>query len=243
MIIPPTRLWSRSGTASATSSLDEFPPSNAVDGTSRSVVKADVHTNQYIVTLSSAAEANVFGIVHHNIDRDNVCLFQSDGGLDRGAAARRPNFWLDLRGFLTIATDWTFGVNNNSRPLMIGEIVIGTAYEFNGVVATEPEEDITLWQERQVMKYGKVAISAAKAAQRRMSLTLQLNQEEVVNFEQVTDEANFSGEPVVVIPDSRRNDLWFVQWPARTEIRYEKSAVADIDVRLDLVEESAGVVL
>lgn len=244
LIVPPSQLWSRGAGVSAASELAEFPALNVTDGFSTSVTRADVHTNQYVLTLPGAETPNVFGIIHHNIDRGNICLFQSsDLVVDRGAAARRPNFWLDLRGFPTTDAQWTFGVNNNSRPIMIGEIVVGTGFEFNGVIEAEPEEQITLWQERHTLEYGKLAISSAKAAQRRMSLGLRLNQAEVGYFEQVTDEANLTGEPVVVVPDSRRNDIWFVHWPRRREIRYTKSAVADIDVSLDLVEESAGVVL
>lgn len=244
MIVPPSGLLSRGAGCSATAVDPEFPASNATDGFAHTVTRSDAHTNQFVVELDLADTPNVFGIIHHNIDRGNICLFQSGGlVLDRGAAARRPNFWLDLRGFPSTDVHWVFGVNNNSRPIMVGEIVLGIAYEFNGVIESEPNEDVKFWQERQTMEYGQLAISAVKAAQRRMSLTLRLNQAEVGYFEQITDEANLSGEPVVVVPDSRRNDIWFVHWPRRRDIRYTQSAVADIDVTLDLVEESAGVVL
>jgi hypothetical protein len=242
LIVPPSQLWSAGATAAwAGAAVERYPASRATDGSSARATRSVYTTDQLTVTLSGSQTPNIFGVLNHNIDYDLVAAFSAPGLL-RGAAARRPSFWLDLRGFPVTTNSFTLAVNGNSRPITIGELVIATGFEFDGVLRALPDEDIYAPQERGLLEYGKVAISASGSIVRTISLELVLDAAQRALFEQVADEAGLSGDKVIIVPDSRKNDIWFVNWPDVYEVDYPKSDIADMAVRLTLTEENGGVV-
>ena len=111
LIAPPSQIWSRTaGCTMQNPKLPYYPAAQAVDGAPDSYARSLFGTDTVALDLVVARTPNVFGVLAHNIDWGLVCGFQASAAadfsgllLDRGAAARRPNFWLDLRGFPTAA--------------------------------------------------------------------------------------------------------------------------------------------
>jgi len=218
LIAPASQVWSRSGTASMAGTRTNYPASNLNDGSSTLVARSTGVNASAIITLPGAQTPNIFGIISHNITYGQVCGFRTTSGdpLDRGAAARKPNFWLDLRGFPASSASWQFYVNANARPVNIGEIVIATGFEFDGDIVGEPEERIFFPQERAMLEYGQLAISSSGTMVRSMQLRLSMTAADKTNLLQVSQEAGTaSGTPekVIVVPSTHRNDIWFVEWP------------------------------
>lgn len=226
-----------------------YPASNAVDGMADSVTRSYYTTDALAIDLGVARTPNLFGVIHHNIDYGRVCAFQASSSagfgvldLNRGAAARDPSFWLDLRGFPATSRYWRCGVNANSVALSLGEVVIAQAFAFSGILVDPPTEDIYAYSERATLEYGKVTISSTATVQRATTLTLNLTAADLVLFEQVCDEVGaLTSECVIVVPDTRRNDIWFVEWPPQRDIEYSVSDRDQIRVSLPLVEQPGGV--
>lgn len=250
LIVPPSQLWSRGKTVTmAGAAKTNYPASNATDGYSGRATRSEYVTESWIIDLTTARTPNIFGILHSNVTRGLVCAFQAASSLsfsplllDRGAAARYPNFWLDLRGFPPTARYYRFGVNSNAKAVALGEIVIATGFEFEGTLQSLPSENVRFWQERALLETGKLAISASGAHTRALELQLEMTADDVTNLEQVFVEAADSADPIVVVPDTRKNDIYYVHWPEQRELRYERSDIAEIRTTLSLVEASAGVI-
>lgn len=250
LIAPPSQVWSRSGTATLGSAKARYPASNAVDGITDSVARSTATTDSLAVDLGSAQTPNIFGVINHNITHGLVCGFQAStsGGfgslaLDRAAAARAPNFWLDLRGFPASAQYWRLNVNATASALSIGEVVVATGFEFDGVLKDPPREDLHVYSERATLEYGRTTISSSASIHRSTTLTLSMTAADLVNFEQICDEVGaLSDERIVVVPDSRRNDVWFVEWPQQRDISYTVSDQDLIEVSLTLPELPGGIV-
>lgn len=250
LIVPPSQNHSRSAAAAlANPKLPYYPASRAVDGTVGTHARSLFGTDTLTVNLGTAQTPNIFGVFQHNVDWGRVCGLQASAGsgfgtllLDRGAAARRPHFWLDMRGFPATAQYWRLVVNGNTKPLILGEIVVATGFAFTGSLLNPPRTALQGWQERAELEYGKVAVSASGSYTRALELTLSMTGAQMDQLEQVFDEAGGSGERVIVVPDTRRNDIYFVEWPSRKAARYERTDQDEIRVSLSLVEESGGVV-
>ena len=245
LIAPASQVWSRAGSASLGSPRTNYPAANLIDGSTTLAARSTSPTDAATITLGGAQEPNIFGIIGHNISYGLVCGFRTLSGetLNRGAAARRPNFWLDLRGFPASSASWQFYVNGNARPISLGEIVIATGFEFDGTIITEPEEQIAFPQERARLEYGRIAISASGSLVRRMQLRLSLTDTDKVNLLQISTEAGGSAGPalpVVVVPSTHRNDIWYVEWPQIYEEDFTVGETDRIEVTLDLREEAAG---
>lgn len=250
LIVPPSQLWSRGKTVTIGGAAKaNYGPSRATDGYSGRATRSEYETDHWIVDLTVARTPNIFGIIHSNIERGLVCAFHAAASLsfsplllDRGAAARYPNFWLDLRGFPPTARYYRFGANSNDKPVSLGEIVIATGFEFEGILQELPTEQVQFWQERALLETGKIALSASGAHTRALELRLEMTADDVTNLEQVFTEAAASADPIVVVPDTRRNDIYYVHWPELRELRYERSDIAEVSTTLSLVEASAGVI-
>lgn len=241
LIVPPSQNYSFGATASLSSPKPNYPASKAVDGTLGGYCRSNYGTDALVIDLGGAQSPNIFGVFQHNIDAGLVCSFQASNGMNRGAAARRPHFWLDLRGFPPTAQSYQLGVNGNSRPLIIGEVVIATGFVFTGSLSAYVDEQTLFWQERREFEFGKMAISASGSLTRMGTLAMSVTAAELVQLDQVFEEAGSSGERVVVVPDTRRNDIWFVEWPANKDVRYRQTDQDAIEVVIPLVEESGGV--
>lgn len=247
LIVPPSQVWSRSGTAALGAPRTNYPAANLVDGSSASAGRSTSTSDAASITLPGAQTPNIFGIISHNITYAQVCGFRTLSGdaLHRGAGARRPNFWLDLRGFPATSAAWQFYVNANARPISIGEIVIATGFEFDGDIVNEPEETITFPQERAALEYGRLAISSSGSLLRRMRLHLSLTAADKTNLLQISTEAGGTAGPperVIVVPSTHRNDIWFVEWPEIYEEDFTVGEWDRIEVTLDLREEAAGAI-
>lgn len=249
LIVPPSQVYSRSATASLSSARSRYPASNAVDGITDSVARSTALTDALVIDLGTARTPNLFGVINHTIDVGRICGFQASASagfgslsLDRAAAARDPAFWIDLRGFPATSRYWRLAVNTNSTAITLGEVVIAAGFTFTGVLNAPPREDLYAYSERATLEYGKTAISAAAVLQRVLTLTLRLTAAQLVQFEQICTEVGaLEDERVILVPDTRRNDIWFVEWPAEHRIAYTVSDQDLIEVALTLPEQAGGV--
>jgi hypothetical protein len=90
------------------------------------------------------------------------------------------------------------------------------------------------------LEYGQTYRSASGAVVRKLDLNLTLMQEQVAAFHTLYQTANNMGGRMVVVPDSRVNDIWFAEWPSLQETTFEESYLVGTH-KLTLVEEMSGV--
>lgn len=250
LIVPPSQNYSRGKTATLNSPLNSrYAASRVLDGSVGTHARSAFGTDVLTVDLGAAHTPNIFGVFQHNVDWDLVCGFQASATnfgtllLDRGAAARRPHFWIDLRGFPATARYWRVVVNASSKPLTIGEVVIAEGYEFTGSLVDPGPVELQARQERAELEYGKITVSASGAYNRKLALKLRVDGSQMDQLLSISAEvAATPRERVIVVPNTRRNEIFFVEWPAKFEGRYPKSDRDQIEVTLDLVEPSGGVV-
>jgi hypothetical protein len=248
-----------------------YPLTHLADGSPRLAWRS-VYGNVAIrFDLGADQPVNFVGIVGHNLAADTLITvwassvtpppdlppYPDDEGtwgeaaqivLGRTFGVEYPNCWVDTRnlaGTPTSARYWQLHINNDGgRAIAINEVVIGLAEEFVGILKKPFTEKLFAFQERQVLEYGKVAISGAGTMARAMELELRVTPEEHTRLETIWNTASLGpldGQRVVVVPDSRRNDLWYVQWPTRRETTYDKSYLVG-RLPLTLAEEAFGAV-
>lgn len=222
--------------------------------------------------MGANVPVNFVGIIGHNLHRDTLVtvwaststpppdlpVYPDDEGtwgdapqlvFGRTFGVEYPNCWVDTRnaaGDPQTARYWQLHINNaNERAVAITEIVIGLAEEFEGIIASPYSEKLLAFQERQVLEYGKVVISGAGTMARTLELDLSVSPEDHTRLETIWESATLGpldGRRVVVVPDSRRNDIWYVQWPATRETTYEGPSHQFADVPLTIAEEAFGAV-
>jgi hypothetical protein len=230
----------------------DWPLVNLVDGTARTSWRAGSTTGALLFDLGSPRPCNFFCCFGHNFDATQVVSIQMSGGgsLSRGCGVKQPSFWLDLRalnGQPTTARYLQFAWVGNSRPPTIGEIAIGLASEFTGIIEGEPREQLSAPQLRNYLEYGTLITSATGTVMRSMDLTLSMTAAERVLLAAIEAQAAADGpvyigrgQHVIVVPSTHRNDAWYVEWPKTIEVEHPQS---DRIVRapLALVEEVFGV--
>lgn len=252
LIAPASQVWSHDSAASLQAPMTYYPAGNLIDGQSSVVARSQYGTDNAIIDLGLPRTPNIFGVIGHNIQYNLVCGFRASASvgmgsllLDRGAAARKPNFWLDLRGFPATAQFWQFYVNANPRPISLGEIVIATGFEFDGDIIGEIEENIVFPQERAELEYGQIALSASGSLVRQMQLRLSLTDTDKAHLYQISAEAGDATgipRPVIVVPSTHRNDIWYVEWPEIYEEDFTVGETDKIEVTLTLREEAVGAI-
>lgn len=234
-----------------------WPPANLVDGSGKTAWRSAGTTGAVRLDLGSSLPCNFCAVFGSNFDHDLVLSVQmadntgmSPTVLSRGVGIKQPGLWLDLRtitGLPTTARYVQLAWVGNSRPATIGELCVGLADEFVGMLNPEPTERVQAMQRRSPLDYGKVAISAHGALARTMDLGLQLDTDQRAALDAISVAAGASpisqpgdGTRVVVVPSTHRNDAWYVEWPAFIEQEFTQS---DLVVRADLplVEEVFGV--
>lgn len=247
-------------TAAVTSGADYlaiyWPLGQLTDGSVKTAYRHANTTGAIRLDLGASLPCNFLACFGHNFDANLVLSVQmSDSAgmsptvLARGVGVKQPAFWLDLRvlsGAPTTARYVQFAWVGNSRPATIGELAVGLASEFQGMLDAEPRESITTPQQRANLEYGKTIISATGAIVRRMDLGLNLDVTQRAALDAISVTAATSppsqpgdGTRVVVVPSSHRNDAWYVEWPSYIEQEFIDS---DRIVRapLTLMEEVHG---
>lgn len=240
LLAPPSAVHSNGAAVSANVPVisSEYPLSRLVDGSLSQPCRFAFGTLTITITTASVTP-NIFGVLNHNIDPGRVIGITNNAGLNRGFSVRDPNCWIDLRGFPTTATTWVLAISSNSVPISIGEIVIATGTEFNGTIAAPFTEDIVYPGYRDRTEYHKLYLSASGAMIRRLPLGLRITRTQWAALDTMWDEVGTTDGRMVVVPSTRVNDIWFAEWPNRSEFTFPN--VAETTVPLDLVEESGGV--
>lgn len=226
-----------------------WPIGQLVDGFASKAWRSANTTGAVRLDLGSVRPMNYVAFFGHNFDPTMV-LAVTTAAFTRGCGVKQPSFWLDLRtldGAPTSSQYVDIAWVGNSRPATIGEICVGLASEFNGVLDAEPVERVEAPQHRNALEYGDVVISAMGTLKRTMDLTLRVTPTERAALDAIHTAAAASplawpgtGTRVVVVPSTHRNDAWFVEWPAYLEQTFEQSDQV-VNVSLPMREEVAGV--
>lgn len=256
-ILPPSQNYSRGKTVTCEDPFDltYFPLANATDDSCDSVLRSGSFSEVFVVDLGAAYTPNLFAVINSNLDDGLVCTVVASNSpsltpalLNVNVAARYPNFWLDLRAAPVSARYWALVVTSNSVAISIGELVVGQAFLFDGILTEGYTEAIQLWGEREFTEYGQLVVSASGAMSRRLTVTVRpQGSTEIDNLAQIYTEVmttpfigTYGPKHVVVVPDSKRNDVWFVNWPSLREFEYPAS-IRETSVALELLEQSGGV--
>lgn len=257
--------------AGETYSSTYYPVAALMDGLPRLAWRSVYGNVAIRVDLGINRPVNFVGLVGHNIALGTLVTvwastsspppdlppYPDDEGswgddpvlsLGRTFGIEYPNCWVDVRdaaGTAHSARYWQIHINNASgRALAINEVVIGLGEEFEGIIARPYAEELYAFQERQTLEYGKLAVSSAGTMARTLDLELRVSPEEQTRLNTIWETAALGpaeGTRVVVVPDSRRNDLWYVQWPVKRETTYPQSYLFGT-VPLTIAEEAFGAV-
>jgi len=212
----------------------DYPTSCLTDGKTDRPMRAAWETMAVTLDLGSAYTPNLLGVLGHNIDHGRVIGVSNEAGLARGFGGRDPNCWIDLRGFPTTARYWTVFVNVNSVPVSMCEIVIATATVFSeGLWSGGFTEKLQYPGYRDLTEYLKTYLSASGALTRAADTTLQVDEADRLKLAAIYDEVMVSSEQrVLVVPNSRLNDLWFVEWPALEAATYPNQVLRTMNLPL-----------
>lgn len=229
-----------------------WPISQLVDGSGRTGWRSANTTGAVLIDMGSAKACNFVAVFGHNFDPAQVLSVQMSNNsnmsspvLSRGVGVKQPSFWLDLRtlaGTPTTARYLQLAWVANSRPASIGELSVGLATGFKGVLSAEPEERVYVPQMRAYLEYGVLTATSPGTLGRSMELTLNLTPEDRVSLDAISAAADASpvsepgdGTRVVVIPTTHRNDAWLVDWPAHIRYTYDQTRM--LRAPLTLTEE------
>jgi len=228
--------------------LPRYPATNLVDDSADSVFRISERQFDLYVDLTTSRTPDVLALFNHNLDPTklvSVYVGASPATLSLvgSFAAGRVNGWLDLRAFpartgrywrIKIATD-------NSTTITLGELVIGSAYILEGVLAENWGRGTKYFVERAFTDEFLPYKMHAGARQRQVQLSFIMDAASRAKIEAVFDDAGTTGNRVVVIPDTGKNDPYFIDWPARRAIGFPQS---DRQTKIDLLltEQSMGVV-
>jgi len=222
----------------------EYSRAHLVDGSLDQPCRMGWGTVQITLDLQQTRTPNLVGVLNHNIDFDRVIGITNEAGLNRGFGARDPNCWIDLRGFPTTARYWTLAINENSHPVSIGEIVIATATVFgDGLWDGEPgfTEKLSYPGFRDATEYLKAYVSSSGAIVRTAEPTLTLSEADRVKLAAIfTEVMTVTGRQVLIVPSSRLNDIWLVDWPVLEEATFENPLLRTMNLAL---YEAVGAVL
>jgi hypothetical protein len=212
-----------------------------VDSLTDRPMRSVFETVSITLDLGATYTPNLVGIIGHNIDHGRVIGVTNEDGLARGFGGRDPNCWLDLRGFPTTARYWTIFVNSNSVPVSMCEIVIATASVFSdGLWVGGFTEKLAYPGYRDLTEYLKTYVSASGALTRTADPSLQVDEADRQQLAAIYDEVlTPPGGRVLVVPNSRLNDLWYVEWPSAEEASYPNTILRTL--RLPLYEPPSAV--
>lgn len=243
MLARPSQIWSLGKTVTANAPVlsSLYPLSRLTDGSMDQPARVPYGTVQFTVDLGATRTPNLVGLLNHNIDHGRVIGVMNEAGLLRGFGARDPNCWLDLRGFPTTARYWTFAINSNSTPVSLSEIVIATADLFeDGLFEGEFIEELEYPQQRELAEYNQQYISISGGLLRKSSASLKVNATDQAKIDAVFAEVGVSGGRVLMVPSSRVNDIWYLDWPAESPYTYPNQTERKLPLTL---QEQVGAVL
>jgi hypothetical protein len=243
MIAAPSQVHSLGAAASLNCPVvsSDYPTSCLTDGQTDRPMRASWDTMSVTLDLGGTFTPNLLGLLGHNIDHGRVIGVTNEAGLARGFGGRDPNCWIDLRGFPTSARYWTIFVNSNSVPVSICEIVIATATVFqHGLWVGGLTEKLSYPGYRDLTEYLQTYISMSGALVRSTDTSLQVDEQDRLKLAAISSEVLVSGGRVLVVPNSRINDIWFCEWPVIEEATYENQVLRTMG--LPLYEPPASLV-
>ncbi len=227
--------------------LANYPTTKLTDDSADSILRIAETTIELYVDLGVSRTPDVLALLNHNLDPSiPVRVYYTDNPASFTAlasfAAGKVNAWLDLRGFpARTARYWKIKTDTgNSAPVSIGEIVIGSAMVMEGSISENWSRAAKYFIERafteEMLPYKMH--SGARARQLHMAFVMNPTNRAII--EQVFDDAGMTGNRVLVIPDTRKNDPYFIDWPNRRQINFPES-LREAKVDLVLTEQSVGV--
>lgn len=225
-----------------------YPLSALTDGSAgEASFRFDGVNGSVLINLNSGntKTPNIFGVFGHNLDvatvnvKANTTSDMSSPLLNQGVGVRFPGFWLDLRGFNITADYWQLNFSGNSKAGVISEIVVAYGDVYSGILQPNYRERVIGQVTRAEMEYGKIIRAASGSITREMDLTLELPRSNYASLIGVYDEAGPLDRRVIVVPDSRRNDIWLIEWPNVRTFTFSDS-VLSARVELPLREEAMG---
>lgn len=257
LIVSPTRGTNLSDGKTVT--LDDgtlfnsaYPLSNLTDGKGRTVCRLSTNYGRIVIDLGAAHSPDLLAVVNHNLDDGLVLGVLGSNNSDMSspslvggiAATKDPVIWIDLRGFaFSPSRYWSIEVTEaspNSVGLTFGEIIIATADAFDGIIDPDHEAVWKTFRERSFTEYGLPYSMSSGAIQRALRLGLTLFTDDMDTIEEIFDDAGTNGERVLVIPDSRIHEAYFVEWASQLDRTRENEWIEKGS--LELLEESFGVV-
>lgn len=224
LIASPSQVWSYGAAVSANAPIisAEYPRTLLVDGSVAEACRFAFGTVQITIDLGTTRTPNLVGILNSNIDTGRVVGVTNEAGLARGFGGRDPNCWLDLRAFPTTARYWTFAINSNSVPLALSEIVIATATVFvDGLFEDGFTENLSYPGYREQTEYLKNYISASGALARSTEVRIRAAGSDRAALDAVFAEVGVSGGRVLLVPSTRLNDIWFMEWPSSSASTFQ----------------------
>ena len=260
---PPTRTlivhrsnwYSRTGVVSLIEGAlfnSEYPLTNLTDGLAGPMTRFDTTSVWLRVTLTGSQNANILGILNHNLDPDLLIQPYINGvALPRTFSVKYPHCWIDLRAFATDpftatgipVTSADIRITGNSQKIAMSEIVIAGGYIFNGTIEPPWTRGIRTGTVRRRVDGDRLIEAGLGTFVRPLRLNLTLTAAtEGVNLQSVWTDTGEHGEQVLVVPTTRRNDLYLVRWPPQRRYVVERSAQR-VKVQLDLLEEAGGLVI
>ncbi len=230
--------------------VSAFPLLNATDDTAQSVSRLTGVTGGWVVDLGSARSPLAIAVFNHTFDEGRVIGTRGSNNSDLSSAVVSAGFaaapfgcWLDLRGFSFVpARYWSIEIETvNSVALQLGEIVIALPDAYEGVIMEESlDAETTFYQSHERSEHGARVGVTSGVASRRVQMRLRMSPAERVAFEGLWDEAGLTWQRVLVVPDSRVNECYWVDWPVRRETAYDKTDRFP-ETALALDEEGMGV--
>lgn len=228
--------------------LANYPVTNLVDDSADLPLRISERQFELYVDLGATRTPDVLALFNHNLDR--TALVQVLAGPSPGFATPVGNFtagynngWLDLRGMTNRTGQfWKIRITaDNSVPVTLGELVIGSAYVMEGVLSENWKRSARYPVSREFTEEMLPYKMQSGSRQRQLQLNFILDPTNRAIIETVFDDAGVTGNRVVVIPDTGKNDPYFIDWPSRREINFPES-LRQTKVSLLLTEQSVGVI-
>ena len=230
--------------------LTNYPASNLTDDTTQTAMRLIETAFDLYIDLGQAQAIDGVAILNHNLDPGLVLqVYFADStlwasGEQIAVSAVRPNLWIDLRNFpvnrryVRIRTALTGG---NSKPVAISEVVVASMEELKGVIEPESLEKSTqFWTAREFTEELIPYRMTSGVFTRRLDLSLEMDVITRDILHAVFEDAGMTGYRVLLIPDSTKNDAYWIDWPDRRETNFPQSDRVT-RMRLSLTEETPGV--
>lgn len=229
---------------------EEYPPEFLVDGSAGPMTVWATTAAGVRLTFGGSVSGDILGIINHNLDPTALIQPYVDNvALPRTFGAAYPNCWIDLRAFGTPG-EWeslTFSsieirVYGNSRRIAMSEIVVGDSYRFNGVLDAPIPMPISFASARDLTDGQQLLEGGYGTHVRRARLRLTMSAAEAAQLATISSWAGLDATRVVVVPSSRRNDIWLSRWPSIHAETYP-GGPEPVVATVDLVEDAPGILV